>query len=93
MPKNEILKIRKLKTTIYENFKNPANEYDKVAAIYIGTIIGENFEAKEIEEEFRNHSRLFFMKSRRSSSLFEFAKFLNINLEEKQQEEPLLRSA
>lgn len=76
--KNEIFKIEELKTTIHKNYQNPANEFDKLTSIYLGTIIGETFDKKELIELFRLRFR------REGASLYLFADVLGIKLEEPQ---------
>jgi hypothetical protein len=83
IPKSKISKIQNLKNIIHKNFENPANEFDKLVSIYLGTIIGEEFEAKEILEEFKikRIPRVDYIDDQ-SSSFVQFAKILGINLKE-----------
>jgi hypothetical protein len=74
--KNEITEIEELKTTIHKNYLNPANEFDKLTSIYLGTIIGETFDKKDLNEIFSRKLR------REEVSLSLFADVLGIKLKE-----------
>lgn len=81
IPPKEISKIQKLKTTILESFQKPKNEFDKLVAIYLGTIIGEAFNKKEVEEAFKSHPKRAITNISQFSSFVLFAKTLHVNLE------------
>ncbi len=84
IPKSEISKIHKLKTTINLNFQKPTNDFDKLTSIYLATILGEHFEPAEVEDEFRNHKNRNITKTNLSSSFAQFAIVLKINIEDEQ---------
>lgn len=80
IPKAEIFKIQKLKTTIHHNFQKPTNEFDKLTSIYLGTILGEHLELSVIVDEFKNQTKRNVTHSKPSSSFAQFAMTLGINV-------------
>ncbi len=85
--KKEISRIHKLKTSIYENYAKPINEFDKLVSIYLGTIVGEIFDRKEITELFKHHLKRNGENLDNKSSFSQFANILKINLKETTQTE------
>ena len=59
-------------------YNNPENEFDKITAVYLGTILGEEYNKEELKELF-NIKRI--RPSNKSKMLF--AKKLHINISEK----------
>jgi len=84
IPKTEISKIQKLKTTIHENFHKPANEFDKLISVYLGSIIGEHFEQAIVAEVFKNHAIRNVTNTNSSSSFAQFAVTLGIKIKDEQ---------
>lgn len=73
-----IKKNTKLENAIQDNFNKPANEFDKLAAIYLATILGIKFEINEVIEAFRVSSNRRVRKTHPNSSLSQFSKALGI---------------
>jgi hypothetical protein len=82
-PKNEFSKIPKLKATINEKFQKPTNEFDKIVAIYLGSIIDISFDAKEVEDVIKNQLKRNFKNTNYLSSSSLFVKALKIKIEKK----------
>lgn len=80
--KTEIKNIKKLKSIITTKFNKPANEFDKLASIYLGSIVGEQFNKEEIMQEFKAQSRQNFKKLNSKYSLNLFANKFNIDIKE-----------
>ena len=80
--KTQVLKIKKLKPTIHAKFQKPSNEFDKLTSIYLGTIVGEVLDPKEIEDVFKQQVKRGGERIQESTSFSLFAKALNINLAE-----------
>lgn len=55
IPQNIILEIQNIKSSILELYQNPINEFDRIVSIYLGAIIGEKFDQKEIKLELKKH--------------------------------------
>jgi hypothetical protein len=75
--KNTIVKIPKLKSIIFENYQKPTNEFDKLVAIYLGTIIGIEFNTKEINDIFNHEWN--GNSNDKLTSFSQFAKVLKID--------------
>jgi len=85
IPKQIISKIPKLMTTIHERFQKPTNDYDKLVSTYLGTILGEQFDEKEINELFNQRVNRSGAQLNSISSFSQFAKTLGIKLKESRQ--------
>lgn len=75
--KEYLSKIKQLKTKIHERYQSPDNQYDKLTSIYLGTIVGENFEKKGLNEFFNSQNNLEEIANEQSS-LYLFMKELKI---------------
>ncbi|WP_313265389.1 NACHT domain-containing protein [Sphingobacterium sp.] len=84
IPKNKILTINNIENTIQAKFQSPSNEFDKLTSIYLGVIIGTEFDKKEVTEVFRNNNG--GIKLTKSNALPLFATILKINLKESKNE-------
>lgn len=81
IPKQEISKIPKLKSVLNERYKKPENDFDRITSVYLGIILGELFDAKEVTEIFNEHLK----RGERLDGLGSFSLFvkqLNLKLEE-----------
>lgn len=84
IPKNKISTISTIENTIQTRFQIPSNEFDKLTSIYLGVIIGKEFDKKEVTEVFRNNNG--GIKLTKSNALPLFATLLKINLKEAKNE-------
>jgi hypothetical protein len=75
-PKDKISKIPKLRSTIYKNYQQPENEYDSVAAIFLGKIVGIDFKVNEIADIFK---KVYVGSLDPDSSMNQFIKALGID--------------
>lgn len=82
-PKIELSKIQNIKATIHENFQKPSNEYDKLVSIYLGIILGENLNSKEILKTFKQNRYRYDLRTDENSSFSQFAKIIGINVKVK----------
>lgn len=76
--KQDISRIHKLKEKIQELYLKPLNEFDKFASVYLGTIIGHEFERKELLDLYKENDKGYGF----SKSYSQFATKLNIPLKE-----------
>ena len=83
IPKSAIDRVTKLRSTLHERFLRPGNTYEKLASVYLGTIIGEKFDTKEVEGILK--SQLKFKRDRlhTESGAFLFAQKLGIKFKGK----------
>ena len=82
LPNKEISEIPNLKATIQDSFHKPANEYDKLVAIYLIAILKENFDIGEVTEVFKLKLKRSGENLSLDNSFGLFAKSLNLNLKE-----------
>jgi hypothetical protein len=80
IPLSKFSKMKMLQKTVVEIYKKPKTEFDKLISIYLGTIIGEQFDKQEIEEEFKRNSHMLGSSDVQLSSFAKFAKVLGISL-------------
>ncbi|WP_051315354.1 NACHT domain-containing protein [Algoriphagus terrigena] len=80
--KSEISKIPKLKASINENFSKPINEFDKLLSIYLGSLIGINFDKKEVTEIFKRQIKIGGERLDYPNTFSLFAKALDISLKD-----------
>ena len=74
--KKEISEIKEISIEYQRYYDNPENEFDKITAVYFGTILGKTFDKEELKEIFKKEF------SRRESSSFSlFSKVLNLKKE------------
>jgi len=79
--KDKIIKIEKLSDIVNKTYHNPANEFDKLVAVYLGYILEIKYDSTELMELFKYELN----RGQHSISYYQFAKALNINLEELKQ--------
>ncbi|MEO6228607.1 MAG: NACHT domain-containing protein [Ferruginibacter sp.] len=79
-PKDQILKIPKIKSIIEDKFTKPFNEFDKILAIYLDTILEKSFQIDEVTETFKLHLKRNRDNLSLGNSLALFATALNLNL-------------
>jgi hypothetical protein len=70
--KKEISEINELPIRVQEYYDNPKNKFDKITAIYIGTILEQKFDEKELEVFFNDEG------TRKSSNFLLFAEVLKL---------------
>ena len=82
VPAKSINRIPNLRSKIREYFLDPRNEFDKIAAIFVGAIINEKFDKKNIKEVFENNYKTLTRDSihPRNSNYRQFYEFLGIDL-------------
>jgi len=88
IPKNEISRIKNIRTTMHDKYLKPANEFDKLVSIYLGVIFDESFVITEVTEEFMQQLKQGRKRSSSSNNFFQFAKHLGIELKENSLTEP-----
>jgi len=75
--KEDISKVKELSIGYKKYYDNPENEFDKITAIYLGTILGKTFGKQELEEIFKREEKF----SRGSNSFSLFAEVLKLKKE------------
>ncbi|MDR0494784.1 MAG: NACHT domain-containing protein [Treponema sp.] len=76
--KQDVAEIEELSTRTQEYYNNPDNEFDKITAVYFGSILGKLFDENELEE-------IFNERTRKSSNFLQFAKELKLKTLDKDQ--------
>jgi hypothetical protein len=76
IPKDVFLNIPEINAAIDTRYSEPANEFDKLVAIFLGKLIGKKWNVHELEEEFKKHTL--------GGNSAKFALAFGIDLSEKQ---------
>jgi hypothetical protein len=75
-------KLTRLKNIIQDRYRNPMNEYDRLTSIYLGKILGENFNQKDLDDFFNERIKRQGERLNTESSFSQFFKAFNIKIKE-----------
>lgn len=79
----EVRKTPNLLPSVMANYNNPNNEFDKLVAIYFGTLLGERWDIREVAEVINSRISRSYEKHRTSGNIYQFAEKLGIEIKNK----------